>query len=330
LLAIVVTPDRRRGAWTAPSRGRSLVFYASPATAASTRSSTRRPLDACSHTIERDGGEAVGTYKTVKIEREGGIAWVILNRPQKRNAMNPTMHYEMLEVWDELQFDDDAKIIVLTGEGESWCAGQDLKESFLETANDPLELHRSSWAASEWRWRRLYYFPKPTIAMVNGYCFGGGFTQLIACDFAIAAEEATFGLSEVNWGSFPAGLVSRVLAETLTNREALYYIMTGDTFGGARAAEIGLVNAAVPLERLREETVKLAEKLLAKNPHTLRMCKEVYKHVKEMDYKDAEDYMWAKLDTLNLLDPGGRQRGIKQFVETKSYQPAFSSYDHDS
>jgi trans-feruloyl-CoA hydratase/vanillin synthase len=60
------------------------------------------------------------------------------------------------------------------------------------------------------------------------------------------------------------------------------------------------------------------------------MCKEVYKHVKEMDYKDAEDYMWAKLDTLNLLDPGGRQRGIKQFVETKSYQPAFSSYDHDS
>jgi len=272
----------------------------------------------------------MGTYKTVRIEVEDGIAWVILNRPEKRNAMNPTMHYEMLEVWDELQFDDDAKVIVLTGEGDSWCAGQDLKESFLETANDPLELHRSSWAASEWRWRRLYYFPKPTIAMVNGYCFGGGFTQLIACDFALAAEEATFGLSEVNWGSFPAGLVSRVLTESMTNREALYYIMTGDTFDGARAVELGLVNAAYPLAQLREQTVALAAKLLTKNQHTLRMCKEVYKHAKEMDYKEAEEYMWAKLDSLNLLDPGGRQQGIRQFIETKSYQPAYSSYDHGS
>jgi trans-feruloyl-CoA hydratase/vanillin synthase len=271
----------------------------------------------------------VRTYETVKIEREAGIAWVILNRPEKRNAMNPTMHYEMLDVWEELQFDEETKIVVLTGEGDSWCAGQDLKESFLETANDPLAHHRSSWAASEWRWRRLYYFPKPTIAMVNGYCFGGGFTQLIACDFALAAEDATFGLSEVNWGSFPAGLVSRVLVESMTNREALYYIMTGDTFDGHRAAQLGLVNATHPRERLREETIKLAEKLASKNPHTLRMCKEVFKHAKEMSFTDAEDYMWAKLDTLNRLDPDGRKHGIKQFVETKSYRPAYTSYDHE-
>ena len=269
----------------------------------------------------------MSSYKTVKIEREGGIGWVILNRPEKRNAMNPTMHYEMLEVWDELQFDDDVKIIVLAGEGESWCAGQDLKESFLETADKPLELYRSSWAASEWRWRRLYYFPKPTIAMVHGYCFGGGFTQLIACDFAYAAEEATFGLSEVNWGSFPGGLVSRILAETLSNRDALYLSMTGDTFDGKRADELGLVNAEFPLDRLRDETVALAEKLMTKNQHTLRMCKEVYKHVKDMSIEHAEDYIWAKMDTLTVLDPGGRQRGIKQFVESKSYRPGLGAYD---
>jgi trans-feruloyl-CoA hydratase/vanillin synthase len=94
-------------------------------------------------------------YKTVEIERQDGITFVILNRPEKRNAMNPTMHYEMLEVWDELEFDPETKIVVLTGAGDSWCAGQDLKESFLETAINPLALRRSSWAASEWRWRRL-------------------------------------------------------------------------------------------------------------------------------------------------------------------------------
>jgi trans-feruloyl-CoA hydratase/vanillin synthase len=272
----------------------------------------------------------MSAYKTVEIEREGGITWVVLNRPEKRNAMNPTMHYEMLEVWDELEFDEATKIVVLTGAGDSWCAGQDLKESFLDTADDPLERRRSSWAASEWRWRRLYYFTKPTIAMVNGYCFGGGFTQLIACDFAIAAEEATFGLSEVNWGSFPGGIVSRVLSEVVNSRDALYYIMTGDPFDGRRAAELHLVNTAVPLERLREETVALAEKLLSKNQHTLRLCKEVFKHVKNMDYEHAEDYMWAKMDTLKVLDPGGTGRGIKQFVDSKSYKPGFTSYDHRS
>jgi feruloyl-CoA hydratase/lyase len=272
----------------------------------------------------------MGAYTTVKIEREDGIAWVVLNRPEKRNAMNPTMHYEMLDVWEEVQFDPEVKVVVLAGEGPAWCAGQDLKESFMETADDPREHYRSSWAASEWRWRRLYYFPKPTIAMVHGYCFGGGFTQLIACDFAIAAEDTTFGLSEVNWGSFPGGLVSRILAEALSNRDALYYSMTGDTFDGRRAAEIGLVNFAVPPERLHDETVALARKLMTKNPHTLRMCKEVYKHVKDLSVEHAEDYIWAKMDTLTVLDPGGRERGIRQFVEGKSYKPGLAAYDHDA
>ena len=83
-----------------------------------------------------------------------------------------------------------------------------------------------------------FTFPKPTIAMVNGFCFGGAFTPLIACDFAIAAEDATFGLSEINWGIFPGGLVSRVLADAMSYRDAMYYIMTGDPFDGKKAAEL--------------------------------------------------------------------------------------------
>src|SRR5439155_4278287 len=186
-------------------------------------------------------------HETVKGEREGdGITWVILNRPEKRNAMNPTMHLEMVDIISELEVDPETKVLILTGAGDSWCAGQDLREFFRNLDDKPAERQRAGWASQEWRWRRLVYFPKPTIAMVNGFCFGGAFTPLIACDFAIADENAAFGLSEINWGIFPGGLVSRVLAEAMTYRDAMYYIMTGDPFDGKKAAEMKLINYAVP------------------------------------------------------------------------------------
>src|SRR3546814_10873055 len=93
---------------------------------------------------------------------------------------------------------------------------------------------------------------EPTIAMVNGWCFGGGFSPLVACDLAICADEATFGLSEINWGIPPGNLVSKAMADTVGHRQSLYYIMTGKTFGGQKAAEMGLVNESVPLAQLRD------------------------------------------------------------------------------
>lgn len=270
--------------------------------------------------------------RVVLLEEDDGIFTVTFNRPEKRNAMNPPMHEQMHAMLSQLKYNDKVRVLIITGAGESFCAGQDLKEYFYLLADDSTKAlrERSRELSNQWRSHILRLFPAPTIAMVNGYCFGGGFTQLIACDFVISSNDATYGLSEVNWGSFPGGLVSRILVESMNNRDALFYIMTGDTFDGPKAVELGLANASYPAERLREETVKLAEKLMSKNPATLRLCKEVFKHVKEMDYKDAEDYMWAKMDTLSVLDPGGRQRGIQQFVQAKSYKPGFTSYEHDA
>ena len=183
----------------------------------------------------------------------------------------------------------------------------------------------------EWRWRRLFYFPKPTIAMVNGFCFGGAFTPLIACDFAIAAEDATFGLSEVNWGIFPGGLVSRVLADAMCYRDAMWYIMTGDPFDGKKAAEIRLINYAVQKDKLRAETVSLAQKLMKKNPAVLRAAKEVYKYCRNMDYGQAEDYMGAKGTALRFTDPErGRETGMKQFLDEKTYRPGLGEYKRDA
>src|SRR5688572_27096269 len=125
---------------------------------------------------------ALKTYETLLVEREGGIAWITWNRPEKRNAMNPTLHFEMVEALTELESDTETSVLVLTGAGNSWCAGQDLREYFRGLDDKPLDRRRASWATQEWRWRRLYTYPKVTIAMVNGFAFGGAFTQLIAWD----------------------------------------------------------------------------------------------------------------------------------------------------
>ena len=144
----------------------------------------------------------------VRFEVDEGIAWVYFNRPEKRNAMNPTMNRVMMDVLDELEFRDDVQVLVLTGEGDAWQAGMDLKEYFRETEAQGLRGVRKSQRESYGWFRRLRWYQKPTIAMVNGWCFGGGFGPLYACDLAICADEAKFGLSEINWGILPGGGVA--------------------------------------------------------------------------------------------------------------------------
>jgi trans-feruloyl-CoA hydratase/vanillin synthase len=219
-------------------------------------------------------------YKTVLVEKEDGITWVILNRPEKRNAMSPQLHFDMYDAVTECEGDPETQVMIITGAGNSWCAGQDLREYFREGDKNPALRRQASWCSQEWRWRKLFTFPKPTIAMVNGFCFGGAFTPLVACDFAIASEDAVFGLSEVNWGILPGGLVSRVVTDMLSLRDGLYHAMTGDPFDGKKAAEMRLINYAVPADQLRAETVKLAKKLMEKNPWALRATKQAYKLVR--------------------------------------------------
>lgn len=267
-------------------------------------------------------------WKTVRVEIEDNIAWVTLNRPEKRNAMSPTLNREMGEALQALEIDPEAKVLILTGAGESWSAGMDLKEYFREIDEQPeIFQERTRREASTWQWKLLRMYAKPTIAMVNGWCFGGAFTPLVACDLAIASETAVFGLSEINWGIPPGNLVSKAVADTVGQRKALEYIMTGATFTGAEAAALGLVNKAVPLERLREETVALAKKLLEKNAVVLRAAKIGFKRCRELTWEQNEDYLYAKLDQALDRDPeGGREKGLKQFLDEKSIKPGLQSY----
>ena len=266
--------------------------------------------------------------KTVLVEISDRIAWVTMNRPDKRNAISPTLAAEMLAVMDWLETEESCGVVVLTGAGESFSAGMDLKEYFRNTDHlSPGERARIFRTNAQWQWRRLMYYAKPTIAMVNGWCFGGAFTPMLSCDLAIAANEAKFGLSEINWGIIPAGIVTKALAGAINQRDALYYIMTGEAFDGARGAQIGLVNDSVPLEQLRERVTSLARTLLEKNPTVLRTAKHAYRRVLDMSWEDAEDYLFAKMDQSRFLDPEkGRDTGMKQFLDDKAYRPGLESY----
>jgi feruloyl-CoA hydratase/lyase len=266
-------------------------------------------------------------YKNIVIEREGGITFLMLNRPDKRNAMSPELHFDMDDALDWLATDKQTEVLILGGKGDAWCAGQDLRLYFRGTQNDPEMKYKANNASHNWRWERLSNFPKPTIAMINGFAFGGAFTQLCACDFAIAAEDATFGLSEVNWGIIPGGIVSWNLTDMLLPRHALYYAVTGEPFDGKRAMEIGLINFAVPKEKLREETVKLANKLMKLNTNVVRFTREGIKAVRDMNANQARDYLRSKQDSLVRNDKEIREQvGMKQFLDEKSYRPGLGPF----
>ena len=267
------------------------------------------------------------SLETVKIERDGETTFIILNRPEKRNAMSPQLHMDMCDALDWAEEDEQTKVVVLTGAGGNFCAGQDLKLYFRGTEDDPKMRNRARRAAHSWRWDKLSRFPKATIAMVHGYCFGGGFTPVIACDFAIAAEDATFGLSEVNWGIIPGGLVAWAVTQVMNYRDAIYYSVTGDRFSGKEAAEMKFVNRSVPQAQLRDAVMELARKLEAKSPSAVRYTKEAVRSVRGMTQDQALDYLNCKSDALKFMDPEkGREKAMKQFLDDKVFKPGLGEF----
>jgi len=267
------------------------------------------------------------SYENVKVELRDGIGWAIMNRPEKRNAMSPQLHFDMEDALARLEVDPDAKVVVITGAGGYFSAGQDLKTFFRELENDPLGRKKAQRSANAWRWDRMINYDKPTIAMVRGFCVGGAFMQLLGTDFAIAAKNATFSLSEVNWGILPGALVSKVVVDSVLMRHALYYACLGDPFDGDEAARIGMVNYAVPEDELENAVTKLAEKLMAKSPNVLRATKHAIRKVATMNYDQAYDYLAEKGKAIKVGDKeDSYNTGLRQFLDEKSYKPTFEAF----
>ncbi len=266
--------------------------------------------------------------ETVKVDVIDGVAWVYLNRPDKRNCMSPKLNKQMLIVLEELEFRDDVQVLVLGGEGSSWSAGMDLLEYFRAAELEGIHKTREHQRQAYGWWERLRWYEKPTVAMIHGWCFGGAYGPLFACDIAVAAEDAQFGLSEINWAILPGGGASKVVADLMPYRHAMYHAMMGENLSGKQAAEQGLVTECVPNDKLKERVQEIADVLKKKDSQALRATKWAVRRCMEMTYDNAEDYLIRAQEALN--DFGGwetRKEATKQFLDEKTFKPGLGAFD---
>jgi trans-feruloyl-CoA hydratase/vanillin synthase len=265
---------------------------------------------------------------TVRYEVEDGVAWVWFNRPDKRNCMSPKLNRRMLAVLGELEFRDDVQVLVLTGEGNSWSAGMDLLEYFRMNEGEGIGAVRKAQREAYGWWERLRWYEKPTIGMINGWCFGGAYGPLFACDLAFCSDDAQFGLSEINWAILPGGGASKVAAELMGFRDAMYHAMMGENLSGPEAAAKGMVNESLPADKLKARVQAVADILKKKDSHALRATKWAVRRVREMTYDNAEDYLIRAQEALN--DFGGwetRKEATRQFLDEKTFKPGLGAFD---
>ncbi|MDC0666275.1 enoyl-CoA hydratase-related protein [Nannocystis radixulma] len=264
-------------------------------------------------------------YEGLKLTIEDGAATIQIARPEKRNAMSPALHRGMNLALDAIEAAGGVKVAVLTGTDEVFCGGMDLEKYFLEPFDRPREF-RANLAASHGWMRRWKAFAPVTVASINGLCIGGGLLMASLCDIAIAAEEAVFGLSEVNFGIFPAGGTTWAVAQNMTRKHALYYSLTADRFDGRRAAEIGLVSVAVPREHLAAETARVVATLRQKSLDALHYTKRVYERSRTMSFPEAQEWEVAMLLDLSYTTENAWIRDALEKFRRREYRPAESSY----
>lgn len=197
-------------------------------------------------------------YRFVTYKREGSIAWITLNRPDRLNALNALMGKDVLRALDECERNEEVRVIVITGAGRAFCAGDDLKERAESPLPDPVR----QYLEGEGRWPRLTKMvrgiPKPVIAMVNGHAHGAGFDFALACDFRIASEEATFCHAYILRG-LASG--TTFLPRYVGLGRATELLFTGRRLSAREAADLGLVNRIAPDDELERATREFAEEL---------------------------------------------------------------------
>lgn len=251
-------------------------------------------------------------YETVVVEREGPVALVTLNRPEKLNAMTLRMKAELVEALRELDAHPDVRVIVLTGAGDkAFVAGADIEEFAGRTTTDQWRLYERGTL-----YDAVDRLEKPVLARINGYCFGGGLELALACDLRIASERAGFGQTEINIGLIPGGGASQRLPRLVGPGAAMRLALTGDTIDAHEAHRIGLVDEVVPHPRLAARTSEIAGRIASKPAGAVRLAKAAVKAAARLPLDEGTRYEQA----LFALAMGSedKEEGVRAFLEKRA------------
>jgi len=212
-----------------------------------------------------------GDYTDIKYVKAEGIAKIIINRPEVRNAFRPLTVMEMSKALEDAREDPDIGVIILTGEGDkAFCSGGDQKSRGDSGYKDDRGVHRLNVLDFQ---RQIRTCPKPVVAMVAGYAIGGGHVLHLMCDLTIAAENAVFGQTGPKVGSFDGGYGASYMARIVGQKKAREIWFLCRQYNARQALDMGLVNAVVPLDRLEDETVLWCREILANSPTAIRCLK---------------------------------------------------------
>jgi methylglutaconyl-CoA hydratase len=251
-------------------------------------------------------------YSAIQLAHQAGIASITLNRPDKRNAISFQLVEELMAALDEIE-GSPAQVAILTGAGKAFCAGMDLDElkGLLGKTHDDNVKDSARMARI---FRRLYEFPKPTIAAVNGAAIAGGTGLATMCDFTLAVPEAKFGYTEVKIGFVPA-IVSSILVWQVGHKVARDLLLSGRLFDAAEAHRYGLVNEVVSAERLLERAHGLASQLLENSPSSVRATKKLINGfiASQLDQQIAD----AIEDNARIRTTADFREGITSFLEKR-------------
>jgi enoyl-CoA hydratase len=255
------------------------------------------------------------SYETVLLDRRDRVAVITINRPEKRNALNIQTRAEGAAILDELRADDSVRVVVITGAGDkAFIAGADIAEFAGRTAISQREimLERGLFNAVD-------TFPKPIIAMVNGYCLGGGCEVALACDIRVASETASFGQPEINLGIIPGGGGTQRLPRLVGEGKAMEMILTGEIIDAQTAFNVGLVNHVVPADQLEIKTMEIANRIAEKSPIALRLAKEA---IKLASRSNLDEGLRREVDLFALcFSSADKDEGVTAFLEKR--KPVF-------
>jgi len=253
----------------------------------------------------------MSTYETITVERRGAVAILTINRPDKLNALNKQVHADAVAAFDELKRDDSVRVLVLTGAGEkSFVAGADIKEFQEQTPVTQRNLFHEKTLFNS-----IDSFPKPVIAMINGFCLGGGNEIAMACDLRICSENAKFSQPEINLGLIPGGGGTQRLTRLIGEGRSMEIMLTGDMIDAKTAEEFGLVNHVYSVDELESKTMELANKIAEKAPIALQLAKEA---VKFASRSNLDEGLRREVDLFAIcFSTEDKQEGVAAFLEKR-------------